>query len=258
MRKTHTLLTFLIAIVGILSVNGQVQQEKLIYHYSVMDAMRNGVYQGDITVKTLREKGNFGLGTYNFLDGEMIVLDGIFYRIASSGQVTKAEPEREVPFASLVVFSADKEYEISGITTIEMLQKEILSRLPSANKPYALRIECSFESIVTGGATKLEEKDTTGIAELMKTRPLYQKKPVSGMMVGFYNPPSFAAVDLSPFHFHFISYDKTFGGHLVSGTLSSAKIKISIDEKPGYEIVLPQQNKNFDKPWPQQQVKSSY
>ncbi|WP_370528493.1 acetolactate decarboxylase [Flavobacterium sp. CLA17] len=60
------------------------------------------------------------------------------------------------------------------------------------------------------------------------------------------------------FHFHFISYDKTFGGHLVSGTLSSAKIKISIDEKPGYEIVLPQQNKNFDKPWPQQQVKSSY
>ena len=258
MRNTQTILTFLITIVSILSVKAQVEKEKLIYHYSVKDALRNGVYEGDITVKTLQEKGDFGIGTYNFLDGEMVVLDGFFYRISSNGKVTKAEPEREVPFACLAVFSADKEYKISGIATIEMLQKEILSRLPSANKPYALRIECSFESIVTGGAKKLEEKDTTGLAELMKTRPLYQKEHISGTMVGFYTPPSFAAVDLSPFHFHFISDDKTFGGHLISGTLSAAKIKISIDEKPGYEIVLPQQNKTFNKPWPQQDVKSSY
>lgn len=258
MRKTHSILTLLLTIAGFLSVKAQVEEEKLIYHYSVMDAMRNGVYKGDITVKKLRDKGNFGLGTYNFLDGEMIVLDGNFYRIASSGQVTKAESEREVPFASLVVFSADKEYEISGIATIEALQNEIRNRLPSSNKPYALRIECSFESIVTGGAKRLEEKDTTSIAELMKTRPLYQKEHISGTMVGFYNPPSFAAVDLSPFHFHFISADKTFGGHFISGVLATAKIKISIDEKSGYEIVLPKQNKTFDKPWPQQNAKSSY
>lgn len=224
-----------------------------------MDALRNGVYKGDITLKTLLDKGNFGLGTYNFLDGEMIVLDGIFYRVDSSGQVTTAEPEREVPFACLALFSADKTYEISGIKSIEALQNVIRKRLPSSNKPYALRIECSFESIVVGSAKKLEENDTTGLAELMKTRPLYKKENISGTMVGFYTPSSFAAIDLSPFHFHFISNDKTCGGHLVSGILSSAKIKISIDEKPGYEIVLPQHNKTFDKHWPQQSnAKSSY
>ncbi|WP_052259488.1 acetolactate decarboxylase [Flavobacterium sp. KMS] len=259
MSKKLTTIASLITTASFLVVNGQVQEEKPIFHYSAMDAMRNGVYIGDLSIKSLAAKGSFGLGTYNHLDGEMIALDGIFYRIASDGRVTKAEVEREVPFASVAFFRADKEFEVSGIKNIEMLQKEIISKLPSANKPYALRIECVFESIVVGGANKLEDWDTTGLAELMKTRPLYKKGNISGTLVGFYNPPSFAAIDLSPFHFHFISNDKTYGGHLVSGELSSVKIKISIDEKSGYEILLPKQNKTFDKPWPQQSnAKSSY
>lgn len=259
MRKKITILTSLISTVSFLAVNGQVQEEKPIFHYSVMDAMRNGVYTGDITAKSLADKGNFGLGTYNNLDGEMIALNGIFYRVAPDGRVTKVEPERLVPFASVAFFKADTEYEISGVKTIEILQKEIISKFPSANKPYAVRIECTFESVVVGGANKLQDDNMTGLAELMKTRPLYKREQISGTLIGFYNPPSFASIDLSPFHFHFLSDDKTFGGHLVSGELSSVKIKISIDEKPGYEIVLPKENKMFNKHWPRQNdVKSSY
>jgi acetolactate decarboxylase len=259
MKRRTTIITSIISTASFLVANGQVQEEKPIFHYSVMDAMRNGVYTGDISAKSLADKGNFGLGTYNNLDGEMIALDGIFYRVAPDGRVTKVETDRLVPFASIVFFKADMEYEISSIKTIEMLQKEIISKLPSANKPYALRIECTFESIVVGGANKLQDENITGLAELMKTRPLYKRKQISGTLIGFYNPPSFASIDLSPFHFHFLSDDKTFGGHLVSGELSSVKIKISIDEKPGYEIILPQENKMFNKHWPQQNdIKSSY
>lgn len=257
-KKTATIYT-IITTASFLAVNGQVHEEKPIFHYSVMDAMRNGVYIGDLSIKSLETKGSLGLGTYNHLDGEMIALDGIFYRIASDGRVTKAESEREVPFAAVAFFRTDIEFEVSGNKNIEMLQKEIISKLPSSNKPYALLIECTFKSIVVGGAKKLDDKNTTGLAELMKTRPLYKSENISGTMVGFYNPPSFAAIDLSPFHFHFISDDKTFGGHLVSGNLSSAKIIISIDEKPGYEVLLPKQNETFNKPWPQESsTKSSY
>ncbi|MCD0476518.1 acetolactate decarboxylase [Flavobacterium sp. EDS] len=259
MTKKITIFSFFISITSFLTINAQVQDDKPIFHYSIMDAMRNGVYTGDLTIKTLASKGNFGLGTYNYLDGEMIALDGIFYRIAPNGQVTKAESERMVPFASVAFFKADISYEITGSKTIELLQQEIISKLPSANKPYAVRIECTFESITVGGAEKLDDKNTTGLAELMKTRPLYKRERISGTMIGFYNPPSFAAIDLSPFHFHFLSDDRTFGGHLVVGELSSVKIKISIDENSGYEIILPQKNKTFDKPWPQQSdIKSSY
>lgn len=104
MKQKLTTIASFITTVSFLGANGQIQKEKPIFHYSVMDAMRNGVYIGELSIKSLADKGSFGLGTYNHLDGEMIVLDGIFYRIASDGRVTKAESEREVPFVSCCFF----------------------------------------------------------------------------------------------------------------------------------------------------------
>ncbi|MFW0735629.1 acetolactate decarboxylase [Flavobacterium sp. T12S277] len=260
MRNNTTGLTaFFIATLGLLSVKAQVHQEKPLFHYSVMDALRNGVYTGELTIGELAKKGNFGLGTYNYLDGEMIVLDGIFYRVDASGLIGVAANSREIPFGSVAFFKADTTFELANIKDIEELQNEVIKRLPSVNKPYAVRIECEFENITVGGARRLDENETTGLAELMKTRPLYPKEHISGTMVGFYNPPYFSAIDLSPFHFHFISRDRKYGGHLMSGKLTTATIKVSIDEKPGCEIILPQQSKVFNKPWTKQDgVKSSY
>ena len=231
------------------TVNGQAVEDKPIFHYSVMDAMRNGVYTGALTIDALAAHGNFGLGTYNQLDGEMVALDGGFYRVAPDGGVAKAEAQRKVPFASVAFFKADQAFELNNIQNIEMLQQEIMRRLPSKNKPYLIRIESVFRELNVGGANKLTAKDTTGLAELMKSRPLYKKQDVAGTIVGFYHPAYASGIDLSPFHFHFISNDKTYGGHIVTGELSSAKIKVSIDEKPGYQVMLPEDNETFNRPW---------
>ncbi|MDL2144335.1 acetolactate decarboxylase [Flavobacterium tructae] len=260
MRNNSTgMAVFFIAVLGFLPVKAQVQEERPVFHYSVMDAMRNGVYTGELSIGELAKKGNFGIGTYNYLDGEMIVLDGIFYRVDASGVIGVATNSLKIPFGSVVFFKADMQFELTDTKDIEELQNEVIKRLPSVNKPYAVRIECEFENITVGGARRLDENETTGLAELMKTRPLYTRKHISGTMVGFYNPPYFSAIDLSPFHFHFISRDRKYGGHLISGKLKTATIKVSIDEKPGYEVILPQQNKVFNKPWTKQDgVKSSY
>lgn len=240
-------------------VNGQVVEDRPIFHYSVMDAMRNGVYTGALRIDALAAQGNFGLGTYNQLDGEMVALDGVFYRVAPDGVVSKAEDQRKVPFASVAFFKADQVFELNNVKNIEMLQQEIMRRLPSRNKPYLIRIETVFKELNVGGANKLAEKDTTGLAELMKSRPLYKRQNIAGTVVGFYHPSYASGIDLSPFHFHFISDDKSYGGHLVSGEFSGAKIKVSIDEKPGYQVILPPDNDLFNRPWSTpEQVKSSY
>lgn len=252
MTNKFTFLFFqLFSILSVCStVNAQTVEDQPIFHYSVMDAMRNGVYTGALSIEALAIQGNFGLGTYNQLDGEMVALDGVFYRVAPDGTVVKAENQRKVPFASVAFFKADQVFELSNMKNIEMLQQEIMRRLPSKNKPYAIRIESAFKELNVGGANKLAENDTTGLAELMKSRPLYKKKNVTGTIVGFYHPSYASGIDLSPFHFHFISRDKSYGGHLVSGELSSAKMKVSIDEKPGYQLILPPDNEVFNRPWP--------
>ncbi len=240
------------------SAKSQNINEKPIFHYSVLDALRNGVYTGDLNIAVLRTKGDFGLGTYNYLDGEMIVLNGIFYQITGDGKVSIAESKLKTPFAAVTFFKADKVYELVGISDFEEMQKEIVKNLPSENKSYAVQIECEFESMKVGSANRVKENETTGLVELMKTRPLFEKQNVIGTLVGFYTPAYMSTVNLSPFHFHFLSKDRKFGGHFMSGKFNSAvKIKVRIDEKPGLLVVFPENNQAFERSWLQEKTAKS-
>lgn len=235
----------IITVFAFLCFKAQAQQHDAIYHYSVMDAMRNGIYEGEHNIEYLATKGDFGLGTYNLLDGELIALDGVFYRITSDGKVME-ETNRKSPFISLVKFKKDTEITFDFDGTTEELKQKLLTLLPSQNMPYAIRINCSFSKITTGGAEKIAPGDTTGLAELMKKRPLYKAKNITGTLVGFYNPPYFSSIDLSPFHFHFIADDKTYGGHLIEGMLKGS-LTLSLDEKNGYNVELLKENQRFRK-----------
>ncbi len=46
-----------------------------IYQISLMSALIDGVYEGETTIAELLKHGDFGLGTFNHLDGELIAFD---------------------------------------------------------------------------------------------------------------------------------------------------------------------------------------
>lgn len=216
-----------------------------IYHYSVMDGMRNGIYEGQHHVAHFAKKGNFGLGTYNLLDGEMLVKDGVFYRIRTDGSIEKADATSQSPFNSLTNFDADTTVLFTFSGNLAELQSYILSLLPSKNLPYAVQVKLTLKTIIAGGAEKLARTDTTGLAALMTKRPLYEGKNIAGTIIGFYNPAYMSTIDLSPFHFHFISDDKRLGGHLVDANLDNTTVKLMLDEKDGYIIELLNDNPRF-------------
>ena len=56
-----------------------------VYQTSTMGALLDGVYEGDVTTRELLRHGDFGLGTFNRLDGEMLVLDGVCYQLRGDG-----------------------------------------------------------------------------------------------------------------------------------------------------------------------------
>lgn len=216
-----------------------------VWHYSVIDAMRRGIYEGTYTVKELKTHGNFGLGTFNHLNGELIALDGVIYRIPPSGQVEVAADTLQSPFTSLSFFSADLKKTIHFTGNFEELQKKIEEMLPSKNLPFAIKIEGLWDAITVGGAEPITASDTTALAILMKTRPQYSEEAIKGTMVGYFTPSLMSNIDLSPFHFHFISEDRNFAGHLMTGNLKNVEIIIMIDEKQGYDVELLNHNKRF-------------
>ena len=56
---------------------------------STIDALLAGAYDGVMNTSEFKNYGNFGLGTFDKLDGEMIVLNGDVYQARYDGKVIK-------------------------------------------------------------------------------------------------------------------------------------------------------------------------
>ncbi|HQS07558.1 MAG TPA: acetolactate decarboxylase, partial [Xanthobacteraceae bacterium] len=70
-----------------------------LFQVSTSGALVEGLFKGVVSVGTLREHGDFGLGTFVDLDGEMIALDGAFFQMRGDGSIRRAEDSQQVPFA---------------------------------------------------------------------------------------------------------------------------------------------------------------
>lgn len=220
----------------------------VLYHYSLMDAMRNGLYKGDITIENiLKNKGDFGLGTLNLLFGELIVLEGKAYWVLPRGEVKEIKNEEKIPFGAFTFFNEDIRVVTENLMNEDSIKKNIFKNLPSLNRFYAIKLRGTFTNIVLGGSDKVEENESRPIAEILKTRPIYHANNIKGTIVGFYYPPYMSSVDLVPFHFHFISDDKKVGGHVLNANVDKGAV-IYIDTKNSIDIQLPE-NKIYDKQW---------
>src|SRR5258708_21827577 len=78
-----------------------------LYQSSTMGALLDGVYDGDVTIAEILHHGDFGLGTFNHLDGEMVILDGICYHLRADGSATVADDADRTPFAAVTRFTTD-------------------------------------------------------------------------------------------------------------------------------------------------------
>ena len=49
----------------------------------------SGNYDGALTVAQYKAAGNFGIGTFEGLDGEAVLLDGVVYQVKGDGSVAR-------------------------------------------------------------------------------------------------------------------------------------------------------------------------
>jgi acetolactate decarboxylase len=238
--------TFLfILIVTILSCNNQdkkndstpLAKSDKIYQYSLFTALANKIYDGNLTVAEVKEKGDLGLGTYNGLNGEMIVLDGKVYQLLSDGTVRQPENSELVPFTVVTFFETDQTLELSQNSNYSELKTFIESKLPSENLGYAFKIKSNFEYVKCGGAVKQKLPYTKTLSEAIVDRPVFEKENVTGTIVGFWFPEYIGKVNIAGFHLHFVSDNEKFAGHLFD--FRTSNLQIEIDYCNGFDIELP-------------------
>ena len=116
-----------------------------IFQNSLMTALLDGIYDGEMTISELLGKGNFGLGTFDGLDGEMIILDGTCYQLRGDGSAQIADLDQRTPYAVATNFVPRITADAPAGLRRDQLSAFIDKLEPSANYMYAVRIVGTFK-----------------------------------------------------------------------------------------------------------------
>lgn len=208
-----------------------------LYQTSTLNALMEGVYDGTVSVGELKKNGDFGIGTFNALDGEMVGLDGVFYQVKGDGTVLVAADDLLTPFAVVKFFSADKTAGLSGPLDLEGLMRRLDDMLPTRNSFYAVRIEGTFPWIKTRSVAA-RRKPYPGLAEAVKDQSVFEFRDIRGTIIGLRCPDFVKGLNMPGYHFHFISADRKSGGHLLGCRMENATVMI--DETGDFRLVNPQ------------------
>jgi acetolactate decarboxylase len=202
-----------------------------------IDALLGGIYDGEFPLSELAKRGDLGVGTFNTLNGEMVVLDGQIYQITADGKVAPAALNGRTPFAAVTCFDADRQINLPAGATFDSLAKAIDAAIPTNNIFYAIKLEGKFKAVKTR-SVPAQTRPYRPLKEITATQPVFDLADVEGTIVGFRCPAFVAGVNVPGYHLHFLSADKGAGGHLLAFT-TAADAMIKIDETNAFTMILP-------------------
>lgn len=197
-----------------------------IFQYSTLSALLEGVYDGEMTIGELKKHGNYGIGTFNALDGEMVLYEGQCYKITSDSRVIKVSDSEKSPFAAICTFVPDTVIKVGRSLNLKEIKHYIDSVLPSNNLLYAYQISGSFDSIVTRSVPK-QQKPYKRLIEAYKMQGVFTFTNQKGVLFGYKFPKYLKDVNMDDYHLHFLSIDKSKGGHLLNCVLSDGEISVA-------------------------------
>ena len=210
-----------------------------LFQISTINALMDGAYRGEMTIGQLKKYGEFGIGTLDALDGEMIALDGKFYQIKADGVAYPVPDSMTTPFAVITVFDADKTVPVQTAMDYEGIQRYLDGLMLDKGIFYAVKIAGTFKYIKTRSVPRQKEPYPP-LIEAVKGQTVFEFHDIKGTIVGFWCPDSVkGGVNVPGYHFHFITQDRKAGGHLLAGQIKDATI--AIDYTTEFYMVLPQQ-----------------
>jgi acetolactate decarboxylase len=207
-----------------------------LFQVSTSGALVQGVYERAVSSTFLLKYGDFGLGTFDNLDGEMVVLDGGIYQVRSDGTVNKIVDDTGTPFAVVVKFAADQDQTIAGASSFEELRAICDRYRDSDNLFYAFRIDGHFDHI----HTRAMQATLNGLplAKAAAVQPEFDFRDIRGTLVGIWAPQFASAFNVVGYHFHFLSEDRTKGGHLLE--CSGTNLRVRVEKLNDFHLSLPE------------------
>lgn len=207
-----------------------------LFQVSTSSALVEGVFEAAVTVGDLKRHGDFGLGTFEDLDGELIMLDGDCFRATAEGVVTRPDDDQGTPFAVITQFTSDIETRLDQVGSMEFLKSHLDELRPSGNLFVGIRVAGAFEEVSMRAACRAAPGE--GLVAATGHQSEFKATRISGTLVGFWTPEYARSVSVPGYHFHFISADRSVGGHVFD--VVAAELDVSLHIESDLHLALPE------------------
>jgi acetolactate decarboxylase len=197
-----------------------------VYLCAPVNALVEGIYEQKIPFTQIRRYGDFGLGTFDNLDGEMVMLEGQVYQITGDGRVHTVDEQALTPFACVTFYRPLSHDALDVELTYAAFQEWLEGLLPSPNIFYAIRVDGCFASMRVRSVPKQE--NYRPLVEVAQEQPVFTFTDIEGTLVGFYTPSFLASLSVPGLHLHFLSADRQRGGHLLECRPSRVKAGVQL------------------------------
>lgn len=232
-------LVILSCIAATLVACNPIPSTETLFQASTISALQAGVFDGDLPITALKRHGDFGVGTFNALDGEMVMVDGEIYQIKADGRTQIAADGLYTPFAAVTFFAADQTALIDKALACSALQAHLDMLLPDLERPYAIKLTGEW-AILTLRAPLPEEQPYPTLAEALADQVVFEFTQDSGTMVGFRLPDYLNGVNSIGYHFHYLSADRQRGGHVLDCQAGALTIEIDQIDDVQIDLLPPQ------------------
>ena len=211
-------------------------QVHTLFQVSTSGALVAGVYDAEVSVRAILERGDFGLGTFANLDGEMVVLDGRVYQVKGTGEVSEASSEAGAPFAIVTRFSPQTDVETEPVVSFQDLEARCDKFRNSGNIFYAVRLDGRFKRVRTRAVSP--PPPGTRLVDAAKVQSEFTFPNIDGTLVGLWSPGFSSAFSIAGYHFHFLSSDRQHGGHVLE--VDSESLRLRIEALTQFHLALPE------------------
>jgi acetolactate decarboxylase len=188
-------------------------------------ALFDGNYAGIERIDALKKKGDFGIGVFSELNGEMILLDGVVYQTQNDGKILRPPDSTTLTFSMVTSFEPDITRELGTISNLEALKAAITPLLENKDAFYAIRVDGSFDYVKARSLPK-QSQPYQSLNDILSHQPEFEFREVKGTLIGFWCPDYVGQLNAAGYHLHFISEDRTQGGHINDVSISNAKLQL--------------------------------
>lgn len=240
-----TLAALLITGIGLAGCSTTQGEGNTLFIAGSYGAINRGVYDGSVTVADLKRHGDFAAGTFSGIDGELVALNGQYYKIAEQGKISTAEDTWTVPNTTATFFKPDKIITVSKPLNWGEFQSYLNGQLPTPNIFYAMKVTGKFAWIKARSLTKLAKPyPATPYSIITANEPTFEFSNVDSTLVVFVSPSYTTELSYPGYHAHFINSDGKYGGHVLDCRITGGKVEVA--SLPNFTVNLPQ-NSDFYK-----------